>query len=214
MKGFRVVLLAGMLNACASQVTYYNPNITDDTARNNQFAIDDGYCTQVTEGSVPMPEVRYYQPNQSHYSINSTTTAYNYNTGYTTYKTTGSINSYPSPADSFANGFANGASIGAAIAASNNRKKVYHGCMVSLGWTTDRNEKPKQIKDPYSNAPVEVANAIKSIPTLKGWFESNDPRFWVAAAIDKELMKQDLWKNASLEARFMEATKRVENSTN
>lgn len=38
--------------------------------------------------------------------------------------------------------------------------------------------------------------------------------FWKAAKIDKELMKQELWKDASLEAQFMDATKRVENTTN
>ncbi len=122
------------LSGCA--VKYYNPNMPNESDRNRQFAIDDGYCTQVADGSVPMPEVRYYQPQQTYYTMNATTTSYNSRTGYTTYNTTGSVNSYQSPANSFTNGFANGMNIGAAIAASENRKKVYHGCMISLGWTT------------------------------------------------------------------------------
>ncbi len=51
-----------------------------------------------------------------------------------------------------------------------------------------------------------MANAIKSIPTLRQWFENNDPKFWKAAEIDNELSKQELCKNISLEARFMEST--------
>lgn len=154
-----------------------------------------------------MPEVRIYQPEQTNYSIHTTTTAYNSRTGLTTYNTTGSINSYPT--QSFATGFANGASIGAAMAADNRRKRVYNGCMESLGWSTDPTVKPMPTKDLYDGIPVDIANAIKSIPTLKEWFETKDPRFFKAAEIDKKLSEDDFWKNASLEARFMEATQRA-----
>ncbi len=208
MKGSCVFLLAGMLTACASPVIYYNPNITNDSDRNRQFTIDDGYCTQVSDGAVPMPEMRIYQPEQTNYSIHATTTAFNSRTGLTTYNTTGSINSYPT--QSFATGFANGASIGAAMAANERRQRVYHGCMVNLGWTTDKNEKakPKEV-DLYADIPADAAYAIKNIPDLKLWFETNDPNFYIAAKIDKELSEQSEWKGVPLVVRFMEATIRT-----
>lgn len=208
----KLVLIASVLLVCSGCATtkYYNPNITNDSERQRQFAIDDGYCVQASDGAVPIPEVRYYQPEQTHYTINATTTAYNSRSGLTTYNTTGSVNSYQSPSNAFANGFANGASIGAAIAANERRQRVYHGCMVNLGWTTDINEKakPKEI-DLYSNMPEDSAYAIKSIPDLKLWYETNDPNFYIAAKIDKELSDQNDWKGVPLVVRYMEATMRT-----
>lgn len=126
-----IAMVALVCTGCATK--YYNHNLSKSDA-DAQFSVDDGYCIQVSDGAVPMPEVRYYQPEQTRYTINATTTAYNSRTGYTTYNTTGSVNSLST--QSFATGFANGLNIGSVMAANDRRQRVYHGCMISLGWTT------------------------------------------------------------------------------
>lgn len=118
---------------CAS-TKYSNPHLTDAGDIKQQFAIDDGYCAQVVVGSVPRPEVRTYTPTQKSYAISGTVQSYNSTTGYTTSSYSGQASATPSPMDSAAAGYAFGANLRAAVDARKARKRVYRGCMATLGW--------------------------------------------------------------------------------
>lgn len=128
------------ISGCAT--TYYNPNIADVTALERQRAIDEGYCTKASAGSVPMPQVRAYQPQQQNYQISGTMNTYTPNSGYSTSNYSANVYSQPNPGAAFASGLANGMNMGAAIAARQAEEKIFHGCMLSLGWTTDKDAKP------------------------------------------------------------------------
>lgn len=128
-----------LLTACAMSPSYYNPNITDSTALERQRIIDEGYCTQAAAGSVPVPQVRYYQSGVQNYQITGNIQSYG-SDGYSTSSNYfGNVNSYQSPGGAFTTGLANGINMGAAIRASRERDAVFQGCMLSLGWTTDKN---------------------------------------------------------------------------
>ena len=119
-----------LLTGCATRTVYMNPNLSDGPAVQRQFAIDDGYCIGAANGSVPMPEVRIYSPGQDTYRVTGTVIGPNGVYRYSGQGTSGGQNF----ASGFATGFANGASIGTAMAARDVQRRVYHGCMVSLGW--------------------------------------------------------------------------------
>ncbi|WP_095597459.1 tetratricopeptide repeat protein [Pseudomonas sp. PIC25] len=136
MKGRISVIASFLLSGCAT--SYYNPNITDAGALERQRIIDEGYCTQVAAGSVPMPEVRHYQSGIQNYQITGNTRTYG-SDGYSANSYySGNVTAYPSSGDAFSAGMANGMNMGAAIRAGQERKQVMQGCMYSLGWTTDK----------------------------------------------------------------------------
>lgn len=123
------------MSACSTQ--YYNPNITDSAALERQRIIDEGYCTRVASGAVPMPQVRHYQTGVQSYQIAGSSQTYSSN-GYSANSYyTGSVSATPNAGEAFSAGVANGLNMGAAIQAGQERKQVMQGCMYSLGWTTD-----------------------------------------------------------------------------
>lgn len=137
MKGRISVIASFLLSGCAT--TYYNPYINDAGALQRQRIMDEGYCTQVASGSVPMPEVRHYQSGVQNYQITGNTRTYASNGYNTNSYYTGSVTAYPNSGDAFAAGMANGMNMGAALRAGKERRQVMQGCMYSLGWTTDKN---------------------------------------------------------------------------
>lgn len=133
------VLLTGvaLLSGCATAPSYHNPNIVDPIAAKRQFDIDDGYCTGVSSGSVPMPMVRTYVPGQQAYTINGTGSMFTPGVGTSSYGYQARVTPVPNPGAAFATGMANGMNMGIAMRAAQDRQRVYHGCMVSLGWSND-----------------------------------------------------------------------------
>lgn len=136
MRGQVLTVVSLLLSGCS--VTYYNPHITDVAALERQRIIDEGYCTRVATGSVPMPEVRHYQSGVQNYQISGSVRTYGVD-GYSANSYySGSVTAYPSSGDAFSAGMANGMNMGAALRAGQERKQVMQGCMYSLGWTTDK----------------------------------------------------------------------------
>ena len=138
----RLIVVASVLALTGCATTYYNPNITDATALERQRAIDEGYCTRASAGSVPIPQVRAYQPQQQNYQIAGTVNTYTPNAGYSTSNYSANVYSQPNPGAAFASGFASGANMGAAFAAAHAQEKIFHGCMLALGWNKDKDAKP------------------------------------------------------------------------
>ncbi|MDZ5604559.1 tetratricopeptide repeat protein [Pseudomonas sp. RP23018S] len=137
MKGRFPVIASFLRSGCAT--TYYNPHITDAGALQRQRIIDEGYCTRVASGSVPMPQVRHYQSGLQNYQVTGNAHSYGSNGYSTNTYYTGSVMAYPNAGDAFTAGMANGMNMGASIRAGQERKQVIQGCMYSLGWTTDKN---------------------------------------------------------------------------
>lgn len=150
------VLLFLLIGGCTS-TTYYNPNINQSLIQ-TQFTIDNGYCKQVAHGSVPMPAVRVYEPNQSKiYRIEGTFTARGTD-GYSTGTYSGTVTETSSNTGGFAEGFQRGLEQGSMIRAIQDQNEVYEGCMFSLGWTTN----PDAV--PYDPGPVSTRGSTPSIP--------------------------------------------------
>ena len=133
------------LSGCST--TYYNPNISDPAALEQQRAVDEGYCTRVAAGSVPMPDIRHYQSGVQNYQVNGQIRSYGSN-GISNSNYTGNVTSYQNTGDAFSSGMANGISIGAAFQASRASEKVMQCCIYSLGWTTDKNSLAQQTTSP------------------------------------------------------------------
>lgn len=181
----RTVLAAllPLLSACSTQ--YYNPNITNPAALDRQRIVDEGYCTQVASGSVPMPQVRHYQSGVQSYQITGSThtfgsDGYSANSYYA-----GSVTASPNAGEAFSSGMANGLNIGAAIGAGRERKQVMQGCMYSLGWTTD------------SHAVAAVSQSAPSIRTQGDEFFARA----LSAAEDGDPQMQTRVASAYLEGR-------------
>ncbi|MBN3059413.1 sel1 repeat family protein [Pectobacterium versatile] len=131
-----------LVSGCSTN--YYNSNIQDPIALERQRTIDEGYCTRVATGSVPMLEIRSYQTGVQNYNVVGTART-NYPDGYsTTTNYNSNISSYPNTGEAFTNGLASGASIGAAFRAKLDRDKVLKSCMYTLGWTTDKMVKAEE----------------------------------------------------------------------
>lgn len=201
------------LAGCASNV-YYNPYIDSDSQRAMQLEIDDGYCTSVSVGAVPMPEVRHYDSGARTYTFNASL----YQPGMPTSSVSGYGSVSPSSVDSFSSGFANGAAIGGAIRAGMDRDKVYNGCMTSLGWTTskdiadaiytDRKRTGNSVTEAsVSDIPEPVIRAINNTAYLKKWYYDKSPKFDYAVDVDDKLKGDPVWRDKSLEERFAEATR-------
>lgn len=145
---FAVVPAALLAAGCATG-HYENPNLKDPVALARQKAVDEGYCKRVSHGAAPMPQVRYYTPEQQSYAITGTINSYNYNTGHTNSTYTAHAAPQTTPAGGFAAGFAqgmaNGANLAAAFAADEAQRKIYHGCMMSLGWIDTSTAEGKQL---------------------------------------------------------------------
>lgn len=142
MKIKRLSILGTALFLSACSTTYYNPNIQNQDALERQRIIDEGVCTRVSVGAVPMPSVRYYPSNNQNYNISGKVQT-RYSNGLTSNSIYSSnISSYPNAGEAFSNGLANGANAGIVFRAQMEKNKIYKGCMYNLGWTTT---KPKQI---------------------------------------------------------------------
>lgn len=131
---FPLLCLLILLTGCASTTQWHNPNFTEEQVDvlERQKTIDEGYCTMVVQGAVPMPEVRTYTPQQQSYTIYGSSMTHGsqgFNTGY--YR----ANVVPSAGASFSSGFAQGAALGAAIRARRAQEAVMKSCMYQLGWT-------------------------------------------------------------------------------
>lgn len=144
-KNLFLLVVPVFLSACST--IYYNPNIKNQDELERQRFIDDGLCTRVSVGSVPMPSIRYYPPSNQNYNISG-----NMQTRYSDGVTSNSIyhsniSSYPNAGEAFSNGFANGANAGIALRAQMDRKKIYKGCMYNLGWTTTKSNQQDKVKE-------------------------------------------------------------------
>jgi predicted secreted protein len=216
MKTLLWVLALGLaVVGCATKSTYYNPYIDDPIAVKRQFTVDDGGCTRVAAGSIPIPEVRMYSPDTQSYNFSGTANTYNSTTGNSTTQYQGTA--YPSGggfAGGFSSGFASGMSIGAAIRARKEREKVYHGCMVSLGWTDDqkemealkatyKSEQQKAEKQRGTDQDIEVQMAIDSIPELSQWQKEDSSKWVLAVDIDQRIRELPEFKDMPLRQRFL-----------
>lgn len=209
----------------AEAAKYHNPYIDDSTLLQRQFAIDDGYCTSAAAGSVPIPQVRIYTPPPTNYSFSGQATTYNPYSGSSTTTYQGTAYSYPT--SGFAEGFATGMSIGAAMAARKDRERVYHGCMVALGWTANEHEaaslrasynakRQRVVEEHKAREKAEdeiegakIQEAIDSIPELKYWQEHDTERWNLAAEIDEELRKSASYRDVPYRDRFLVVVQRV-----
>lgn len=122
------------LVGCAPTTQWHNPNFTEDQADalERQRTIDEGYCTMVVQGAVPMPEVRAYVPQQQSYTIYGSSMTHGSQGLHTGYY---QANVAPSAGTSFSSGFAQGAALGAVIRARRAQEAVMKSCMYQLGWT-------------------------------------------------------------------------------
>jgi hypothetical protein len=213
MKSVLLFSAFAMLSGCSSNI-YYNPYIGSDSQRSIQFEIDDGYCTSVSVGAVPMPEVRHYDSGARTYTFNANA----YQSGMPTSNISGYGSVTPSPVDAFSSGFANGAAIGGAMRASMDRDTVYDGCMASLGWTTSKetadaiysernNAKQQATETNQSSVPEPVISAINKTAYLKKWYYDKSPKFDYAVEVDDKLRADPVWGNKTLEERFAEAAR-------
>lgn len=136
-----------VLSGCASKPQYFHQYITEPAKLERQRAIDDGQCMQAALGSVPTPQVTY-QPSNT-YQTTGTVSGYDSTGGYSNYTYSGTTRAKQNSVESFSQGFANGLNIGNAIAAQKAQEKVYHGCMLSRGWSNNPNaaEEKKQELD-------------------------------------------------------------------
>lgn len=137
MKRIILVLAVLFVAGCATKPQYFHSSISEKDAVDRQMAIDDGYCSMASVGSAPIPQVNY-QPDAGTYRTRGTISGYD-SSGYNSYNYTATTRQSNSGANSFAQGFANGMNIGNAIAAQQAQEKIYHGCMLAKGWTTDPN---------------------------------------------------------------------------
>lgn len=224
-KALLLVIIVASLSGCHHAVTYYNPQIEDGAFLQRQFTIDDGYCTSAAAGSVPIPQVRIYTPPPNNYSFSGQATTYNPYSGYSTTTYQGTAHSYPT--SGFAQGFANGMNIGAAMAARKKQDRVYHACMVALGWTTNKGE-VESLRASYSARrqhaeeeqsardkaeeeieEAKIQEAIDSIPELKHWQDHDTERWTLAAEIDKELRESGNYRGVPYRDRFLVVVQRV-----
>lgn len=203
---------AVILVGCATPKTYINPFITDQVAQSRQLAIDGGYCTRAAAGSVPIPQVRAYSSGQQNYTVTGTASTYNPSSGYSTSTYSGTARSTPSAGAAFAGGFADGLNMGAAIGARLERDKVYHGCMVALGWATSQEEAEHMRRERVSERQQDaqlLQETIDSVPELASW-QANDTRRWdLAVEVDNELRARPDWGKVSPRLRFLEVVRRV-----
>lgn len=124
-------LVCFALSGCAT--TWYNSNFPTEESKQAQLKIDSGYCEAASYGSVPMPSVRVYLPDQQSYNVYGTASGYNSQSGFTNYSYSGTV--APSRSSSFSTGFSQGMALGEIMKADAARKKVLNACMMELGWS-------------------------------------------------------------------------------
>lgn len=125
-----------VLYACAT--SWRNPGVPPHMQQ-QQLAIANGYCKQVSVGSAPMPSVNIPAPvHPPAYRVNGygTTTYDSGRVANSSFNAT--VTPYQSPAQSFADGLTSGAASGAALGvlmrAKRDQDEIYRGCMFGLGW--------------------------------------------------------------------------------
>lgn len=157
MRVIGALLTAGMLTGCT---TWHNENISDPAALKRQLVIDEGYCTRVAVGVVPMPEIRVYDPSQQSYTINGSV-SHGAQTSYYTGTVSPTAGGF---AGGFASGVSQGAALGTAIRVQNERGAIVKGCMFNLGWSNTP-QPPRAAKESSTiNAPTTVANTFRNPP--------------------------------------------------
>lgn len=132
--------ICGLLTLAGCATKWQHTAMTDPVAVQRQLTIDDGYCTMVSAGSLPMPQVVIPAPLPAPTTSNiaMTGTAVNPATGgTTTTNSRGTVTTAPAPSfgAGFANGFASGANLGATLAAGLAQEKIHTACMYAKGWT-------------------------------------------------------------------------------
>lgn len=186
----RIALFFTSLAISACSTNYYNPNIRNTADLERQRIIDEGYCTQVSSGSAPMPNIRVYNnPVNANFSGTVNTVYSNGIRSSSNYN--GTISTYQNPGESFSNGLANGISAGAALRARFDQDKIFKGCMLKLGWTLDS-------KDDLTGK-TELENKIYLAN------KNNDPELQSQIAMDyvqgvnveKDIDKAIYWLNKS-----------------
>lgn len=151
-----LVTLSLTLISCASQpeLKFYNKNLLSLEKEKTQFTVDHGYCTQVSYGSVRMPDVRVYIPPSSTTAGASSTTTGTFDViePSTGRLSTGSMTMHTQStprydiAGSVDRGIATASAMAALSAQSRAEKArldIYCGCMAKLGWT--EGEKPASL---------------------------------------------------------------------
>lgn len=189
----RAILVATMLlSGCATN--WNNPNI-HPAERERQFAIDDGRCTLVSTGSLPMPNARIYQPTPSTYGVSGTINTYDYGTNsYSTSQVRGTVSPQVSPYASFSNGIANGMAMGSMLATMNARKKAYRSCMLQLGWVEGGGSSmptPARATVPASSYTSPLSNETPFPPTApQGARVSPRPGYQEDQGIEQEIIRR------------------------
>lgn len=146
-----VVLLTG----CAT-TQYHHHAITDKAEESRQLEIDDAQCTAVSYGAAPMPQVHYNTPAPSQAFSGTVRRTDIYDPARYEYR--GTITPVQAPGAAFAQGMANGMNMGAAMAAKRAREKIYHGCMLQMGWSTEARPVPvKQAAPPSATPPAPLS---------------------------------------------------------
>ncbi len=128
MKKLILVLGLAAIGGCATK-QYFHTSISGAEEMDRQRVIDDAYCTQVSMGSVEMPQI--IQSPASSRQSSGTISGYNSAGGYSNFTYSGTTRE----SGSFSRGFANGMNIGSAVAARKARDKIHHGCMLAKGWS-------------------------------------------------------------------------------
>lgn len=140
-----VVLIVASLAGCASQPTapqvfpeWWNRNL-EGHALQQQFRVDDPYCTNAANGSVPMPQVRVYRPEQESYQISAKVRTTDSNFNVSTQEIEATVRPAPK-------GIAQSMNEGMEMArreeaqrqavriAEASRTLYYEQCMYALGW--------------------------------------------------------------------------------
>lgn len=146
---FFIIIINLLSFGCTTH--YYNSNYPDNQQQKH-FAIDNGYCTQVSYGSLPMQQVVINN------NVGSTTTSGNvYLSGTKGNNYQGRYNSTTTYNGNFASGFADGMNIGSAIGASIDRSNIFNSCLTQLGWY--------RVKKPTNTNPsiMEPAKVLSSL---------------------------------------------------
>lgn len=137
MNNISISLLSGIaasmiLNGCGSNTVWINPHIPPKTSA-IKYKKDDGYCTSVSYGTVPMPNIIYnknYVDRSKYGNFNLT----NNQTGQTysgTYRSSGGF------ASAFNEAYAKSRANAARREAKEAREKIWESCMYRFGWLTE-----------------------------------------------------------------------------
>ncbi|MEI7375643.1 MULTISPECIES: hypothetical protein [Dickeya] len=105
----------------------------------------------------------------------------------------------------FNTGFTQGWNNASAMNAVTASKQIFSDCMMGKGWTLQDKGAVVQTPSQKSGMPQAVSDALKSVPELNYWHETNSPKFAVAIEADEILKKNSGWQKAPLDYRFRRA---------